>query len=388
LGQLDDYSPSCEFPSRAPEFEIMVSSRASMEINITSTLLNLYNTVSSNWTEDYQLQKNDKRRAPFVPFALKNETGSRLWFCTIISNNEEVFRQQQKGIGGCYTSDTTSWIEVGHGSVQNFSFEGRGKLRHRNTHQLKTHQLAIRVDGWQEVTPVSVDRVGTYFRVAKPETSLRRYGGYMELPPTRLVLEVALHGSAQKIVTVRSALMIKNSLPDPVELKLENTIVYPSFERAQTGGSMIFQVRPGQTYPIPLHSVWAHMWIRPVIPDDYPLKYQYCSKALLIGSSQEGLRECAPRSPEFVQPYRFCVAVKRNEFPADGDDIIPQNSQPNIVQLMCMSNRANLITLLSPFKLVNLLPHEISYEIKNKNIFGRIAPGKYENMSNVSSTTL
>lgn len=52
----------------------------------------------------------------------------------------------------------------------------------------------------------------------------------MELPPTRLVLEVSLQGSAQKVVTVRSALMIKNALPEPVELKLENTIVYPSCE--------------------------------------------------------------------------------------------------------------------------------------------------------------
>lgn len=171
---LDDYSPSCEFPSRAPEFEIMVSSRVTMELNVTSSLLNLYKIVSSNWTEDYHLVKNDKRRAPFIPFALKNETGSRLWFCTSISNNEEVFRQQQKATTGC-SSGTTSWTEVAHGAVQTFSFEGRGKLRHRNTHQLKTHQLSIRVDGWNEIS-VSVDRVGTYFRVAKPETSLRRYG--------------------------------------------------------------------------------------------------------------------------------------------------------------------------------------------------------------------
>jgi hypothetical protein len=50
----------------------------------------------------------------------------------------------------------------------------------------------------------------------------------MELPPTRLVFEVNLQGLAQKHVTVRSALLVKNALPDPVELKLENTIVYPS----------------------------------------------------------------------------------------------------------------------------------------------------------------
>jgi len=50
----------------------------------------------------------------------------------------------------------------------------------------------------------------------------------MELPPTRIVLQISLQGSAQKIVTVRSALQVKNSLEDPVELKLENTIIYPS----------------------------------------------------------------------------------------------------------------------------------------------------------------
>lgn len=145
-----------------------------MEISLTSTLLSLYNTVLSNWAEDYLQQKIDKRRTPFVPFALRNETGSPLWFCTILSNNEELIKQQK--IGSNYFSDGTGWIEVSHGALQTFTFEGRGKLRHRNTHQLRTHQLAVRVEGWQEVTPVSVDRVGTYFRVAKPETATRRYG--------------------------------------------------------------------------------------------------------------------------------------------------------------------------------------------------------------------
>lgn len=130
------------------------------------------------------------------------------------------------------------------------------------------------------------------------------------------------------------------------------------------------------------------MWVRPVIPEEYPLLYLYCSKALLIGSSQdqeEGLRECATRSQELaVVPYRFCVAVKRNEFPADSDEIIPRNSLPNIIQLMRMSNRANLITLLSPFKLNNLLPHEVSFEIVGKNCSGRIGPGKTKCMSGVS----
>jgi len=50
----------------------------------------------------------------------------------------------------------------------------------------------------------------------------------LELPPTRIVMQVSLQGSAQKIVTVRSALQVKIALEDPLELKLENTIIYPS----------------------------------------------------------------------------------------------------------------------------------------------------------------
>ena len=58
-----------------------------------------------------------------------------------------------------------TWLEVPPGETLPFTFEGRGgKLRHLNTHDMKIHQVVVRVDGWQEVTPVSVDRVGTYFR--------------------------------------------------------------------------------------------------------------------------------------------------------------------------------------------------------------------------------
>ena len=171
-GQLGKFSPSSEFPTKAPELELSVTSRQVMNINITSTLLNLYKTVSLNWSEAYSHQ--DKRREPFVPFILKNETGSTLWFSTILSNHEEVLRQQKQGPSH---PDGTRWIQVLNGLTQTFSFEGRGKLRHRNTHQLRTHQLAVRVQGWQDSNPVSVDRVGTYFRVVKAVVNTSKHYG-------------------------------------------------------------------------------------------------------------------------------------------------------------------------------------------------------------------
>ena len=39
----------------------------------------------------------------------------------------------------------------------------------QSTHELKTHQLVVKVDGWQAVSPVSMDKVGVYFRQAEPE---------------------------------------------------------------------------------------------------------------------------------------------------------------------------------------------------------------------------
>lgn len=42
-----------------------------------------------------------------------------------------------------------------------------------------------------------------------------------ELPPARIVFEVALEGTARKLVTIRSALLITNKLPENIELKLE-----------------------------------------------------------------------------------------------------------------------------------------------------------------------
>ena len=39
----------------------------------------------------------------------------------------------------------------------------------QNTHELKVHQIVVRVSGWCEVKPVSMDRTGVYFREAMPE---------------------------------------------------------------------------------------------------------------------------------------------------------------------------------------------------------------------------
>lgn len=63
------------------------------------------------------------------------------------------------------------WINVPAGSTVPFSFQGRGKQRHRDTHELKVHQLLVQVDGWQPVGPVTVDKVGVFFRLSSSQPS-------------------------------------------------------------------------------------------------------------------------------------------------------------------------------------------------------------------------
>lgn len=61
--------------------------------------------VKDNWTQDYcsphrsvqGAEENQKtmaavglrRRSPFVPFALKNDTGSVLWFTVLVKTSEK-----------------------------------------------------------------------------------------------------------------------------------------------------------------------------------------------------------------------------------------------------------------------------------------------------------
>ncbi len=41
----------------------------------------------------------------------------------------------------------------------------------QHTHELKVHQLRVKVEGWRELIPVSMDKVGTYFRTAQADAS-------------------------------------------------------------------------------------------------------------------------------------------------------------------------------------------------------------------------
>lgn len=115
---------------------IKVESDDTFNINITSTLMELYGQVKENWMKDYSkvkqtLTKSQKevasfsaldsfrRRSPFIPFALKNETGSSLKFTTHISDVD-------KSSAPIIYNSEANWITVESGQMVPFSFTSRG----------------------------------------------------------------------------------------------------------------------------------------------------------------------------------------------------------------------------------------------------------------------
>lgn len=165
------------------KLHVRINSQDSLNVNVTLTLVELVQVVKHNWTQDYYLSNGGlvvdkpaikgqvyRRRLPFIPFALKNDTGCKLWFKTFIATADDtidVVRMSSQTRSIVSKDDT--WIEVFPGRTTPFTFEVRGKLRHHATHIVRRHQIAVLVEGWKPVDPVTVDRVGIYFRHANAD---------------------------------------------------------------------------------------------------------------------------------------------------------------------------------------------------------------------------
>lgn len=383
--------------------QLKLNSDDLLKLNVTSTSVELYQMVHDNWTQDYYGESSSasansknisspssyRRRSPFVPFAIKNETGVRLWFTTLVAST---------GVGGSIsrseaslTSSDTRWTPVEPNALRSFSFGPPNKQRHLDTHKLNFHQVGVRVEGWSEVGPVSVDKVGVFFRHARYEAV-----EFVSMPRARIVFSVTLEGSAHKVVTVRSALRMINKLDRPILLRMEHDFRQLSNPLWPAMFSSI--VPSNETYSIPLNRVHSLLSVRPLSTEvdleatqkelqlqrvdegtgvrdvkfngkDYWNKYessaprstntfQFCKdtlnwKEMDDGSElQQELRTCLSNREKF----RFVAAIRREGYPTKDAVGIPGHS----------------ITLWPPLRLNNLLPCDLLYKLVS-GAQGRIA---------------
>ncbi|XP_073839094.1 vacuolar protein sorting 13D isoform X2 [Musca autumnalis] len=336
--------------------DVAVNSKQIMKFNITTTLIELTELVRKNWTEDFFVRSssyetvNIRQRNPFVPFALKNLTGEPLIFKIFFSH-----------AGGITRTEVTqqdlmcNWISVQHNETVPFDFGPQSKLRHLDSHKLNMHQILVQIHGWTLIGPISIDKVGTFFRYANLDMQYSK--------KTRIVFEISLIGSAQKLITVRSALNAVNNTNKHffLHLKIRNE-----------HESAVMSVNPHQTVTIPLRYVESLIYIKPYAEND-PMnkiygalkndvngsfkKYQlqqfeetgFCTRSLswqncIALDSVQDIHSCF--LPNKV-PFFVISEIIKDKYPTRDGGSLPGHT----------------IQILPPLKLKNLLCCDILYKI-------------------------
>lgn len=401
---------------------LLINSEDMLKLNITTTIIELFNLVYENWMQDYYGSGstineasfdgspsnslsliNYRRRSPFVPFALKNETGLNLSFTTFVSTAGTSSSTDNASDIKNRKWNAQQWTLVEPGAVIPFNFGPTNKQRHHDSHKLNLHQIGVRIEGWTEVGPVSIDKVGVFFRYSRHELA-----EFVSLPRARIVFSVSLEGSAQKLVTVRSALRIINRLDKNMLIKLEHlkTINYPD--------AITAILKEGETYSVPLSHVNAHMYVVPISTqsissallnvtnandtssrsegssskfhtperqitsnvdlwlkksDSNESRLFFCERSIYWRDMDEGLdiqqwiRTCKSSRDKH---FRVLVSIHRDGYPMKDFGTIPGHS----------------IVLLPPLRLHNLLPCDLLFRLTN-NTQGRISPSETANIYEV-----
>uniref|UniRef100_A0A1A7YHK4 Vacuolar protein sorting 13D n=1 Tax=Iconisemion striatum TaxID=60296 RepID=A0A1A7YHK4_9TELE len=400
-----------------PRFKMEVQAKQRLDINISSALLEQYTTTKSSWMADYCVEdrqelktsptlpwigssvdpptfdmKLSKRRQPFVPYTLRNHTGCTMRFATLTTTPTRValfHSSSADSVSDIHSSgndeshNISLWREVLSGQEVPFEFEAREKLRHRHTHELKLHQLLVQVCGWEQVKPVSVDKVGVFFRCAVPDRNnssntvgspvsktniIHPHVYFSALPPVRVVFAITMEGSARKVITVRSALMVKNKLDVLMEVRLDS----PS---APDKPVVLPPIPPGQALAIPLHLTSWRLQARPKDMGMFfckvPIHWTSVDRPGEISSSK---RECqlADFDDGRQHNFRFYVVIKKENYP---------DQQPTKMQLsgnvqQIYRQPGHTVYLLPTMVLVNVLPCDLNFYIKGNAIKGSLKPGK------------
>lgn len=303
--------------------------------------------------------KENRRRAPYIPYILRNHTGCSLQFATIttapLSFSNTAATHGQTGIirkQVTYNqSEDLVWIPVGNEEHVPFTFEHREKFRHTHTHVAKVHQISVHIDGWQAVSPVTVDRVGVFFRQALSQD--RSNMDKTKSPSVRIVFDVTVSGS-KKIITVRSALQIKNLLHTPIQLFFKT----PNFNGFK-GSLEMPPLESGSTTSVPLQYCMHELYARPyrwgtAYPADNVVWHLVRKEESLCNR----LYSCECQDDD--SSFWFCAMIKRENYPREYVTLASLDGR-----LRHMQQPAHTISFMPVIVIANLLPCRIKFTLGN-----------------------
>ncbi|KIH60557.1 hypothetical protein ANCDUO_09192, partial [Ancylostoma duodenale] len=221
--------------------DLVAESRSTLDINITEQLMQQAMQFSSRWPAiRASFERDDFRnsfsrsRSDHLPYLFKNETGCEVMFSTAVEDIQLARNQQRKA--------TVRWITVPKDKEHTFEFPAR-LLLYSHSEREPPRQLIVKVNGWDEISPVHVDACGTYFRLVKPVKK--------NLQMARVVIRVTMEKDGKKVVSVRSSIDIHNQLPHQLA-------VFSAEEEKE-----LMLIEPSQSKPVPLPFAHCQFLVRP-----------------------------------------------------------------------------------------------------------------------------
>lgn len=216
-----------------------------LNLNITNPFIDLITGVLANWKDEYNeksMQYSTKRHKIFQPYKLINLTGEQLKFSTFKDTNSVVNESktstynnnnsQQQEID----SISSDWLDIKDKCEKQFNFyensssSKKSTTMHSNHHyaqrahnyqlrELVQHRIRVKLDDWSEIKPLTIDKVGNYFRDIYRQSQTN--ASILNSSCTRLIFDISLSGNATKLIKIKSPVSIKNRLNVKVQCRIE-----------------------------------------------------------------------------------------------------------------------------------------------------------------------
>uniref|UniRef100_A0A5K3FAP5 SHR-BD domain-containing protein n=1 Tax=Mesocestoides corti TaxID=53468 RepID=A0A5K3FAP5_MESCO len=271
-----------------------VHSPDTINVNLTVPLVSLMQLIVDK-TRSASLRKQ-RRRTPFVPFCLSNQTGVPLRFKKVTDSTFVGGRDQSPTPDVEVSDPEDEWVLVEpDAEIVDLPFQpaltatGRAATLKQGTNQQSaagrpppaTPRLMLEVEGWLPAYPVALDRLGVFYRTIRlrKQDSAQLDPLFPQLTPlTRLVIEIVRRGSAQNLVIVRSGLTVTNRLSPRFDLEVGLAVgplqqsgpALPSRLPVAPAGPGGLQIPFGETRPLPLplaSRAAGRLCFRPVCAD-------------------------------------------------------------------------------------------------------------------------
>jgi hypothetical protein len=314
---------------------LFISSKEILNLNFTKAMYRLIGIVKTNWLADYQKTKKEvsyRRVKPSDPYCFKNLLGIRVKFRTWIIA-EQRFSSSENIVDD---NQTTSFCFPTHSSPV------RQRLNSLVASLFQSdRRILISIDGWEPLQPISIDRVGTFFRLAKPSNHQQLYKSIL------VIIDIAMTNSSIRLITIRSSIEIRNQLLTSIELRWTS----------QFNFTHEFCLEPNETrsLPIQLCSGLEAIYLRPAnFALDYcddPINWSEIEKnSPLVENTktrQSFLRTCSIDGKEAV--YYVCL----------------QSKQTCLLTYSNQSFSIHQLIILPPLTICNLLPCTLTFEISS-----------------------